>query len=91
MRCYDGAIMMARTQVTLDRETQRQARKRASELGVSFAQYIRALVARDLAAPSRQADPSSVSDLGASRAADVARDKDAMVGEAVAAERGLRE
>jgi hypothetical protein len=33
--CYDGAIMMSRTQVTLEPETQRLARKRASELGVA--------------------------------------------------------
>lgn len=81
--------MMARTQVSLDLETQRRARKRASELGISFAQYIRGLVARDLATPPRPSDPSLVFDLGTSGGADIARNKDAMIGEAVAAERGL--
>lgn len=88
---YDGAIMTARTQVSLDLETQRRARKRAAELGVSFAQYVRGLIARDLTQPSRRPDPSLVFDLGTSGAADIARDKDAMLGEAVAAERGRHE
>lgn len=83
--------MMARVQISLDLETQRRARKRASELGISFAQYIRTLVARDLATPSPRTDPSVVFDLGNSGGADVAREKDAMVGEAVVAERSLRQ
>lgn len=83
--------MMSRTQISLDPETKRRARRRASDLGISFAQYIRVLVSRDVATPSRDADPSVVFDLGSSGAADIARDKDAMVGEAVSAERGLRE
>lgn len=78
--------MMARVQISLDPETQRRARMRAAGLGISFAQYIRGLVARDIAEPPRQGDPSIVFDLGTSEGADVARDKDAMVGEAVAAE-----
>lgn len=81
--------MVARTQVSLDLETQRRARRRASELGISFTQYIRGLVARDLATPSRPTNPSLVFDLGTSGGADVARNKDALLGEAVAAERGL--
>lgn len=80
--------MMSRTQVSLDPEMQRRARKRASELGISFAQYVRTLVARDLERPSRQANPSAVFDLGDSGGADVARNKDAMVGEAATARRG---
>jgi hypothetical protein len=43
--------MMSRTQIALESEVQRRARKRASELGVSLAEYIRRLVARDLACP----------------------------------------
>lgn len=89
--CYDVAIMMSRTQISLDLETKRRARKRASELGVSFAQYIRGLVARDLETPSRHADPSIVFDLGTSRGTDIARDKDVLVGRAASAERGLGE
>jgi hypothetical protein len=79
--------MMARTQISLDVETQRRARRRANELGISFAEYVRRLVARDLTEPPRQVDPSLVFDLGDSGGGDIARDKDAMVGEAVAASR----
>src|SRR5437763_1301146 len=39
--------MMSRTQITLDRETHRRARKRAADLGISFAEYIRRLIAHD--------------------------------------------
>ncbi|HEX9698890.1 MAG TPA: hypothetical protein VGD06_05460 [Acidobacteriota bacterium] len=83
--------MMSRTQISIDLETKRRARKRASELGISFAQYIRGLVARDLETPSRDADPSLVFDLGTSCNTDIARDKDVLVGRAVSAERGLGE
>jgi hypothetical protein len=34
-RCYDGDIMMARTQITLEPESQRRVRQRASDLGAS--------------------------------------------------------
>jgi hypothetical protein len=61
---YDGAIMMARTQITLDPEIQRRARQRAGDLGVSLAEYIRQLLARDLGGSKSTADPSVVFDLG---------------------------
>ncbi|HLE20610.1 MAG TPA: hypothetical protein VJB88_05775 [Vicinamibacteria bacterium] len=78
--------MMARTQVSLDLETLKRARKRAAELGISFAEYLRRLVARDLGKPKRRADPSAVFNLGDSGGTDVARQKDALVGEAFSAE-----
>jgi hypothetical protein len=75
--------MMSRTQITLDPDLQRRARQRAAKLGVSFAEYVRRVVARDLGGkrPSRGA-VAAVFDLGASGGADVARDKDEMVGAA---------
>lgn len=79
---YNAAIMMSRTQITLDPETHRRARKRAAELGVSFAEYIRSLVARDLASPRKATDPSILFALGRSVGSDIARDKDAMIAEA---------
>jgi hypothetical protein len=79
--------MMSRTQITLDREAHRRARKRASDLGVSFAEYIRRLVARDIASPRAVADPSIIFALGRSTGSDVASNKDAMIAEAFAAER----
>lgn len=89
--CYDVAIMMSRIQVSLDLETKRRAHKRASELGISFAQYVRGLLTRDLETPFRDADPSIVFDLGTSHDTDIARDKDVLVGRAVSAGRGLGE
>lgn len=80
--------MMARTQVSLEPELQRRARQRAAERGVSFAQYVRELVAVDLGRKRKRADPSAVFALGASSGTDVARDKDALLGAAVEAERG---
>ena len=58
--------MSARTQITLDLQTQRRARAKAAELGISFAEYLRRLVARDLGEPKPKADVSIVFDLGAS-------------------------
>jgi hypothetical protein len=83
--------MMARTQVALDPEVQRQARARATQLGISLAEYIRGLVARDVGQPHQQSDPSVVFNLGRSAMpSNVAKDKDRMVGEAIAARHGRR-
>ena len=76
--------MPQRTQITLPTEDHRRARARASELGVSLAEYMRGLVARDL--HGRDGPPSSpedLFDLGSSRGSDVAKQKDVYVGEAV--------
>lgn len=78
--------MMARTQITLEPETQRQAQKRARELGVSFAEYIRRLVARDLDRPKVKPDVSRIFNLGSGGRTNIARDKDKLIGEAFAAE-----
>lgn len=76
--------MNARTQITLDPETQRRAQAKAAELGISFAEYVRRLVADDLGAPKAKADISMMFDLGASgEPTNIARDKDKMIGEAV--------
>jgi hypothetical protein len=76
--------MNARTQITMGPELQRRAQAKAAELGLSFAEYVRRLVAHDLGEPKRKADISLLFDLGASREpTDIARDKDKMIGEAV--------
>lgn len=85
---YNVCIMMVRTQITLDRELRNRARQKAAELGISLAEYIRRLLARDLERPRPSADPSVVFDLGDSGGSDVAREKDRLVGEAVSARRG---
>lgn len=83
--------MMSRTQISLDPELQRRARQRAARLGVSFAEYVRRVVERDLGPRLRSRDGiEAVFDLGSSGGASVARDKDAMVAAAVAAGRKRR-
>jgi len=77
--------MMARTQITLPPETQRLARKRASDLGISLAEYVRTLLARDLERPRTKVDPSCVFDLGSAGPTNIAVDKDRMIGEAFSA------
>jgi|SRR4051812_45062807 hypothetical protein len=81
---HDVAIMNARTQITLDPETQRRAQAKAAELDISFAEYVRRLLAQDLRRPRREASVTMTFDLGASEApTDVARDKHSMIDEAV--------
>jgi hypothetical protein len=84
---YDAAIMMSRTQITLENEVQRRARQRASELGVSLAEYVRRLVARDLARPETAIAVDRIFDLGSSGGANIARDKDSMISEAFQSKR----
>jgi hypothetical protein len=75
--------MNTRTQITLDPEMQRRAQAKAAELGISFAEYVRRLLADDLGARKPKADISILFDLGASsEPTNIARDKDAMIGEA---------
>src|SRR6202790_2508942 len=80
--CYDGAIMMVLTKITLESHTRRRARQRASELGVSLAEYVRRLVARDLSQPQADVDVKLVFDLGSSGQSDIASNKDLMIAEA---------
>jgi hypothetical protein len=74
--------MMSRTQITLETQTHRRARQRASELGLSLAEYMRRLVARDLAGPQAKADVTRVFDLGNSGGSDIGNDKDSMIASA---------
>jgi hypothetical protein len=63
---------------------QRRAQARAAELGISFAEYVRRVIAQDLGEPKPKADVSIIFDLGASdEPTDIARDKDKLLGEAV--------
>jgi hypothetical protein len=76
--------MNARTQITMDPEMQRRAHAKAAELGISFAEYVRRVIADDLGEPKRKVDVSMVFDLGASdEPTDIARDKDKLIGEGV--------
>ncbi len=75
--------MMARLQVSFPPEDHRRARARAAELGISFAEYIRRLVLRDLGEGQAVADPQALFDLGDSGESDIAREKHRYIGEAV--------
>jgi len=76
--------MNARTQITMDPEMQRRAHAKAAELGISFAEYVRRLVAQDLGEGRPKPDISVIFDLGASaKPTDIARDKDKLIGDAV--------
>jgi hypothetical protein len=76
--------MSARTQITMDPEMQRRARKKAAELGILLAEYVRRAVAKELGEPKPVADISIFFDLiKDGPVTDVARDKDKMIGEAV--------
>jgi hypothetical protein len=76
--------MNARTQITMDLELQRRAQAKAAELGISFAEYVRRLVADDLGGPKPKPNISIVFDLvDAGPPTDIARDKDKMIGEAL--------
>src|SRR5262249_62398038 len=76
--------MSARTYITIDSDMQRRARAKAAALGISFAEYVRRLVAQDLGESKRKVDVSLVFDLVDERPkTNIASDKDKMVGEAV--------
>jgi hypothetical protein len=76
---------MTRTLISLERELHERGRRRAEELGLSFAEYVRQLLAQDLGEPRRTVDPSILFNLGESTGSDVARDKHRMIGEAIEA------
>jgi hypothetical protein len=68
----------------MDAELRRRAQARAAELGISFVEYLRRLVANDVGEPKPTADISIVFDLiDEGQPTDVARDKDKMIGDAV--------
>lgn len=74
--------MMSRIQISLAPEQAKRAQTRAGQLGVSFAEYVRRLIARDLGEEEGTTDVSALFNLGASGGSDIARDKDEMIGEA---------
>ncbi len=76
--------MMVRTQITLDPDSHRRAKRRAAERGISLAEYMRQVVDRDLGEQPK-GDISAIIglfDTGASGGSDVARFKEQYLGEA---------
>lgn len=79
--------MTSRWQITMEPGLQRRARERAGELGLSFAEYVRRAVLRDLGEKQPKPEVSILFDLvDDGPPTDVARDKDRMVAEAVGRE-----
>ncbi len=78
---------MSRTQIVLETELHQRARARATNLGISLAEYVRRLVAADLGNPGNTADISTIFDLGDSGGSDIANEKDRYVGAALNDER----
>lgn len=66
-----------RTQIALDPEQHAKVKKKAADLGITMAEYIRRLVDRDLAAPDPAADPTPIFGLGRSGGSDIARERKA--------------
>lgn len=78
---------MVRTQIALDSEDHRRAKRRAAEQGISLAEYVRRAVRQDLGGEERpKADISEIFGLFSSGDSDIAKHKDKYVGEAVEAE-----
>jgi len=76
--------MNARTQITMDPEMQRRAQAKAAELGISFAEYVRRVIAQDLGEAKPKADISIFFDLiDEGPPTNIARDKDKFLAEAV--------
>lgn len=85
--CHDGYIMMSRTQISLEAELLERAKERSRRLGISLAEYVRRLLARDLGEPDAVAEARAIFALGRSDGRDVTREEDELLGEAAAAER----
>jgi hypothetical protein len=82
--------MNARRQITMDPEMQRRAEAKAAELGISFVEYVRWLVAVDIGEPKSKAKPDAKPDISMifdlideGPPTDIARNKDQMIGDAV--------
>jgi hypothetical protein len=78
--------MMARMKISLPPEQQQRARARAAELGISFAEYVRRLVASDLGDTPTGGGIGAIFNLGDSGGSSIAKHKDEYVSQAVEAE-----
>lgn len=76
--------MMVRMQISLAEEDHRQIKARAAERGISVAEYIRRLVAGDMAPERPRGGIERIFNLGSSGHSDISAHKDEYIGEAVA-------
>jgi hypothetical protein len=74
--------MVVRTQVTLDADAHRRAKRRAADLGISFAEYVRRTLDRDLG-DEPKADISEIFGIGESGRSDISSNVDKYLGESL--------
>ena len=72
-----------RIQIVLDTGQHAKVRRKAADLGISMAEYIRRLIDRDLAPPKAQADISAIFGLGSSGGSDIAAEGKSGISEAI--------
>lgn len=72
-----------RTQIALSPEQHSSVRRKATELGISMAEYIRRLVDQDLAHPPTKGDLHSIIGLFGSGGSDISKEKDDAVRAAI--------
>ena len=72
-----------RTQIALEPEQHAQVKRKAADLGISMAEYIRRLVERDLDVFESEVDISVIFGLGNSGGSDIATEGKAAVAEAI--------
>ena len=83
--------MMSRMQITLDTKLRDRIRKRAENLGVPIAEYVRTAIEKDLGGEKPRTSVSEIFDLGRSKErTDVSKEKHRMVAEAVGAAKQRR-
>ena len=74
-----------RTQIDLESEQHALVKRKAADLGISMAEYIRRLVERDLAQAGPRSDISAIFGIGDSGGSDIAVDRKGATAEAIAA------
>ena len=79
-----------RTQIALDAEQHAVVKRKAADLGISMAEYIRRLVDRDLQQAGPRADISDIFGIGDSGGSDIAVDRRVATAEAIAARAARR-
>ncbi len=79
-----------RTQIDLESEQHALAKRKAVDLGISMAEYIRRLVEQDLAQPASNSDISAIFGIGDSGGSDISVDRKAATAEAIAARNAQR-
>jgi len=79
-----------RTQIDLESEQHALAKRKAVDLGISMAEYIRRLVEQDLAQAGPNSDISAIFGIGDSGGSDISVDRKTATAEAIAARNAQR-